>query len=153
MNMKQLTAEQKHSILTHLQSRGKGVSADAIAAAHGVKGGRSRLHKWLQRWDGTSQSLERKPSSGRPRALTRAQVKRHIKPRILAANRRGEAIHYTTIHSAVQQATGSQVSIQTLRRYGKQELGVKQKRSTKRTASESQSASTYADGKCVAVWL
>ena len=137
--MKQLTAEQKHSILTHLQSCCEGVTAEAIAAAHGVKGGSSTLRKWVKKWDGTVQSLQRKEVAGRPRALSRAEISRHIRAPILAANRSNRAIHYPSIHQAVQRKTGKRVSIQTVRRYGKQEAGVKQKRTRKRTASECQS--------------
>ena len=65
-------------------------------------------------------------------------MSRHIRAPILAANRAHRAIHYTELLPQVQQATGKQLSIQTLRRYGKEELGVKQKRGVKRTANESE---------------
>jgi hypothetical protein len=51
--MKQLTAQHKHSILTHYSSRSSGESADSIAATHQVKGGRQTLLRWLAQWDGT----------------------------------------------------------------------------------------------------
>jgi len=134
--MKQLTAEQKHSILTHLRSGGEGVSAEGVAAAHGVKGGSSTLKKWMKKWDGTAQSLQRREVSGRPRALSIAQATRHLKPRILAVNRRGQAVHYTTLLPAVTAASGKKVSLRTLQRYGKEDLSIKQRRSKKRPASE-----------------
>lgn len=135
--MKRLTAEQKHSILIHLQSRGEGVKAEAIAAAHGVQGGSSTLNKWLKKWDGTAQSLQRNKVSGRPRALSRAQVSRHLKPRVLAANRRGQAVHYPTLLPLVNAATRKKLSLRTLQRYGREDLSIKQRRSKKRTATES----------------
>jgi hypothetical protein len=59
-----------------------------------------------------------------------------MKPRILAANRRHTAVHYPTVHEAVQAATGQQVSSRTIRRYGKEELGVKSKGTEKKTEEE-----------------
>jgi hypothetical protein len=94
------------------------------------------VRHWHDRWDGTPQSLEHRAVSGRPRMLSRAQVSRHVRPRILAANRRGEAIHYTDLLAPVQAATHTNVSLQTLQRYGRQDLAVKQKHSKKRTADE-----------------
>jgi hypothetical protein len=84
--------------------------------------------------------------SGRPRTLSRQQVIRHVRPRLLAANRRGEAVHYPSLLPPVQAATDSDLSLRTLQRYGKEELGAKQKRSKKRTADERERTQTCAVG-------
>jgi hypothetical protein len=47
-------------------------------------------------------------------------------------------VHYTTLLPAVRAKTGKELSLRTLRRYGKEQLA-KQKRSKKRTADESKS--------------
>lgn len=57
---------------------------------------------------------------------------------ILAANRAHRAVHYTELLPAVRQKTGTDVSLRSLQRYGKEELGAKQKRGVKRTADESE---------------
>lgn len=113
-----------------------------LARRHAVKGGRDVLRRWLQRWDGSPASLERHAGSGKARALSRAEVSRHVRAPILAANRAHRAIHYTDLLPRVQAATGKQLSIQTLRRYGKGELGAKQKHTKKRTAAESECNNT-----------
>lgn len=133
--MKQLSPEAKHHILLQYRARSPTHSFVALAARAGGGLDASTVRKWHQQWDGTVQSLQRKPVPGRPRALSAAQVTRHVLPRIRAANRRGEALHYPTLHTSVQQATGKQLSLQTLRRYGAA-VGVKQKRSKKRTKDE-----------------
>ena len=97
---------------------------------------KSTIRAWYQRWDGTPASLQRTPVPGRPRVLSRAQVARHVQARIRSANRKPAAIHYTDLLPVVRRATGTNVSIQTLRRYGRKELGAKQKRTKKRTATE-----------------
>jgi transposase len=137
--MSQLTAIAKRHILLEYRPRSPTHSFAALARAHGVAGGADVVRHWHDRWDGTPFSLQHKQGAGRPRKLSRTQVSRHVKPRILAANRRHEAVHYTDILSAVQDATASDLSLRTLQRYGKQQLGVKAKRGKKRTADESKS--------------
>jgi hypothetical protein len=147
--MKQLTAQQKHSILTHIQARREGERPEDIAALHGVSVGRSTLYTWQQHWDGTPQSLEHKAGAGRPRVLSTAQVTRHVRPRVLAANRRGEAVHYSSLLPTVQRVTGTELSLRSLRRYGKEDLHGRQKRGKKRTANESECTHTQGeDNRC-----
>jgi hypothetical protein len=100
------------------------------------------LRGWLQRWDGSDASLERKRGSGRARVLSTAEVSRHVRAPILAANRAHRAIHYTELLPVVRQKTGTAVSLRSLQRYGKEELGGRDKRSKKRTADESECNST-----------
>ncbi len=140
--MKQLSADVKHSILLEYQPRSTTHSFAALARRHAVKGGGETVRQWDQRWDGTPRSLKRKAGSGKTRLLSTAQVNRHVRTRILAANRRHEAVHYTTILPAVQQATGTQLSLRSLQRYGKEQLEVKCKRGKKRTANESECTHT-----------
>ena len=135
--MPHLTPKAKHHILLALPSRPRTTDFVKLAQLHGVKGGRKVVREWWLRWDGTSQSLERREGSGRPRLLTAQEVHRHIRTPILAANRSHRAIHYPDIHQGVQDKTGKKVSIQTVRRYGEGEARAKQKHSKKRTASES----------------
>ena len=94
------------------------------------------MRNWLRRWDGSAASLEAQPRTGRPRVLSRAEVSRHVRAPILAANRAHRAISYTDLLPRVQAATGKQLALRTLQDYGRQELGAKQKRGVKRTADE-----------------
>lgn len=134
--MKQLTAKHKHSILMEYCPYTPSNSFTALAARTGGGLTQSTIQRWYQRWDGTPASLERKPVSGRPRVLSRAQAARHIRPRIRSANRNARAIHYTDILAPVRAATDKKVSLRTLQRYGKEELHVTQKQTKKRTAAE-----------------
>lgn len=136
--MSDSTPQQKHSILTHYRAHDRGAGFDALARRFAVAGGGRTIQRWHSRWDGTAASLQHASGAGRPRTLSSAQVTRHVKPRILAANRRHEAVHYPDILPAVQAATGTDLSLRTLRRYGKEELGAKQRRGKKRTTEESE---------------
>jgi hypothetical protein len=136
--MPQLSAEAKHHILLEHAPHDATRSFAALAARHAVKGGKFSLLRWHARWDGTAASLERKAGSGRARALSRREVQQHVRAPILRANRAHKAVHYSKLLPQVRQKTGKEVSARTLRRYGKEELGAKQRRGKKRTAEESE---------------
>jgi hypothetical protein len=108
------------------------------------------VQRWHSRWNRTPASLKRKAGSGKASILSRADISRHIRAPILAANRAHRAVSYTKLLPAVQQKTGKQISIQTLRRYGKEECGAKQKHTKKRTADESECMHTCESG---GAWL
>lgn len=134
--MTQFTPELKHHILQQYRPYTRDSSFEALARRYAVKGGRSTIRKWHSKWNGTAASLKHKQGAGRPRKLSAAQVNRHLKTRIVAANRRSQAVHYPSLLPAVKAATRSDFSLRTLQRYG-QEAGVKQKRAQKRKADES----------------
>lgn len=134
--MKQFTPELKHHILQQYRPYTRDGSFEALARRFAVEGGRQTIQKWHSHWNGSAASLKHKQGAGRPRKLSGAQVTRHVKKRIVVANRRSEAVHYPSLLPSVQAATGSDLSLRTLRRYGK-EAGVKNKRTSKRKADES----------------
>jgi hypothetical protein len=96
------------------------------------------VRHWHDRWDGTPISLKRKAGTGKAPLLSRAEVSRHVRAPILAANRAHRAISYPDLLPEVQRKTGKQIALRTLRDYGKEALGVKSKHTKKRTADESE---------------
>lgn len=143
--MKQLSPSTKHSILLEYRPYSTTHSFAALARRHGVAGGGEVVRRWHQRWDGSAASLQRRKGGGRPRSLSSRQVQQHVRAPILAANRAHKSLHYTKLLPAVRRKTGNDLSIQTLRRYGKEELGAKQRRGKKRTAEESECIHTGKD--------
>jgi hypothetical protein len=140
--MPHLNAETKHHILLEYAPHDTSRSFAALAARHAVAGGSGTVARWYQRWDGTPASLEEKARTGRPRALSKAEVSRHVRAPILAAKRAHRAIHYTELLPRVQAATGKRPSLRSLQRYGKEELRGRDKQSKKRTADESECNNT-----------
>ena len=136
--MSHLSTSTKHHILLEYAPGVRGRGFKALAARHGIKGGASLLSEWHRRWDGTPQSLEEEARSGRPRALTSTQVRRHLAAPIRNANRAARAVSYPALLPQVQAATGVQVSLSTIKRYGREELQATAKRGKKRTAEERQ---------------
>jgi len=140
--MPHLSADAKHHILLEYSPHDTTRSFTALAARHAVKGGERVVRRWHRRWDGSPASLQERPRSGRPRALSRAQVQRHIATPIRHANRAHRAIHYTDLLPRVRAATGAEVSLRTVQHYGEKELGAKKHKGIKRTAEESKRHST-----------
>lgn len=136
--MSHLSADTKHHILLEYAAGDSTRSFAQLALRHAVKGGARVVRRWHRRWNGTPASLQHKKGAGRPRILSKVQVSRHVRQPLLAANRAQRSVHYTQLLPTVRQKTGKQLSIQTLRRYGKQELGAKEKHTRKRTAEESE---------------
>ncbi len=91
--MPHLSAEAKHHILLEYAPHDSTRTFDALARRHAVAGGKATVQRWHARWDGTARSLERMAGTGKPRVLSRAEVSRHIRAPILAANRAHRAIH------------------------------------------------------------
>jgi transposase len=137
--MKQFTPEQKHEILLDYSPRSATHNFAALARRHAVAGGGRTIQNWLARWDRTPASLQHKQVSGRPRILTPAEVQRHIATPIRRKNRAHVPVHYTELQPALEQRTGKKVSIQTIRRYGREEAGGRLKRGKKRTEEERES--------------
>lgn len=140
--MADFSPQQKHNILTHYKPGVHGCGFRALANRFSVSGGFTTIQYWHQQWNGTPQSLQHKQGAGRPRLLNHRQVQQHIYKPILAANRQHRSIHYTDLTHSIQQATHTQVSPRTIRRYGKEELGARNKRTRKRTTNECQSIHT-----------
>ena len=106
--MRHFSADCKHNILSEYARCSRTHGFEALALRHSVPGGAQVIAQWYQRWNGTVDSLKENPGRGRPRLLTRAEVSRHVRPRILAANRNNRAISYTQMLPAVRRTTGNQ---------------------------------------------
>lgn len=135
--MSQLSSITKHHILLEYQSHSATHNFQSLSRRHSIKGGERTIRNWINKWDGTPQSLERKKGSGRHRLLTRTQVYRCISQPIIRKNRRHRPIHYTQLLLSVREKTHhTDISLRTIQREGKQ-LKVKMGRGIKRTAVES----------------
>jgi hypothetical protein len=136
--MSSYTPQQKHRILTHYRAGERGAGFKALARRFAVAGGATLVSQWHARWDGTPASLQEQQRSGRPRLLSAAEVSRHVRAPILAANRAHRAISYPQLLPQVQLKTGKQLSLRSLQRYGKEMAGATAKATKKRTAVESE---------------
>jgi transposase len=136
-SMPLLTPEFKQHVLQHYQEGVEGSGFNALAARFGMPGKGSTIRSWHSRWDGSIESLQRKPGGGRPRILSEQQVQRHIVQHIRRSNRLHKAVHYAPLRAQLIAATHKQPSLRTVQRYG-HDVQVTQRRTKKRTAKERQ---------------
>jgi transposase len=130
------TAAQKQLILTALTTRRPAPSFRSLAVEFNIREGHTAISRWYKAWNGTIQSLQRKRVSGRPRILNKNEMTRLIKQPILRKNRVHRPIHYSELVPAIREKMNKKISSRTVRRYGKEEIGIKQKRTIKRTSDE-----------------
>lgn len=136
--MKQLTPEQKHSILTHYTSPNNTQTLDEILSLHDIHISRRSVELWRQRWNGTIESLQHKFVPGRPHILTHKEVTQHITTPIRRKNRAYKKVKYSQVAEHLRENTGKTISDRTVRRIGKQELSAAKSKGRKRTAEESE---------------
>lgn len=146
--MPHLSADAKQLILQQYCAGVRGSGFDALAARFHIRGGGAEVLRWHRRWNGTSQSLEEKARSGRPRILSSAQVKRHVAAAIRNRNRSARPVRYTELLPQVQAATGREMSLRTLQRYGHDEAGGRKAHGKKRTAEERECTETCQSDAC-----
>jgi transposase len=134
--MKLSPPELKHFILTQYQYKRHGSGFDALAQRYGIAGGGRTVKDWYDRWDGTIESLKRKPGAGRPRLLGEEEVTQHITTPIRKKNRQSQPVHYRDVLQPLRENTGKRVSLRTVQRYGKENEGMNLKRTIKKTKWE-----------------
>ena len=140
--MSHLTPNEKHNILRLYVSSDHRYTMKSLSQQHNIKGGRKTMSRWLQQWDGSPESLERREGSGRHTILTSKEVKDTIQLPIRNKNPNSQPVHYTDLLPSVTEKTGKKISSRTLRRIGLDQSGAKQKRTNKRTAVESKHTHT-----------
>lgn len=130
------SAEQQHHILTQYCAHSRSDSYRALSRRYGLSSNGVTINRWMKRWDGTVASLTQRQRPGRPRLLTPRQVHNYIRQPITAANRRRTCINYSVVHQQLSRHVTVHVSRRTVRRYGKEQCGVKQKRTQARSPHE-----------------
>lgn len=135
-NMKLSPPELKHFILTKYQSNRRGYGFDSLAQQYGIEGGGRTLQRWYDQWDGTVESLKRKPGSGRPMLLNEEEIHQYITTPIRKKNRSSCPVRYRDVLQPLRENTGKSPSLRTVRRYGKENAGINAKRTIKKTPWE-----------------
>jgi hypothetical protein len=135
--MHQYSSDFKHHILSQYSSLHRGSGFSSLAHQYNIPNGAMTIKRWHDHWDGTIQSLQHKKGAGRPHIMNQQQVKIYVKQQIQKANQSHIRINYRKILNDITNKTALRPSIQTIRRYGKEQLGVRKTKGVKRTADES----------------
>ena len=128
----------KHHILTQYQPSSTTHNFSALARLYAIPGGHSTIYRWHERWNGTPQSLEKKHVSGRPRKLSKRQVDRYIRIPIRNKRRRKLAVHCTDLMPSIHSNINKEISLRTIQRYAKRDVGTKLIHTKKKTRHECQ---------------
>ena len=124
----------KHNILTLYQPNVYNKGFKSLSTQFKIQGGAQTIKNWYDRWDGTEQSLNRHPTTGRKPILNTTQIRQFIKTPIRKKNQTHKPIHYQTIYQNLKKTINKQISLRTVQRYGKETFGIKQ-RTTKKCMS------------------
>jgi transposase-like protein len=127
--------EWKQSVLEECEPGTLHAGFAALARRHHISD-RSLVQKWYKRWDGTKESLEKKTRPNRERKLTEEESAEHVLGVVEQCNREGRVAHYDAVQKKVKHATGKDVSLRTLRRYGKRDHRITEKQTTRKLARE-----------------
>ena len=130
------TAQFKHKILLEYTAGNRTGSFPVLAQQYNIKGGRRTLLRWYSHWDGTAASLERKSGSGRRRLLTPQQVKKYVVKPIRRCNKEHVAVDYPELKIAMEEEIHHEISVRSLRRYGKEEGDIKDEATIGKTNQE-----------------
>jgi hypothetical protein len=125
----------KHNILTQYQANSRGNGFKALAKKYGITGGGATIKYWYDHWDGSVESLESKPSTGRPTILNSREIHQYIGTPIKRKNRNADPVHYTELIDTIQEKTGKEVSLRTVRRYGREREGRNQREKNQEEAN------------------
>jgi transposase len=126
----------KHSVLRQYAVGIRGHSYRDLAYRYDIQGGPSLIRKWYQHWDGSRQSLERTPGSGRRVLLTPQQVQQYIVRPIRRKNQDHIAISYPELKDNIEQKIGHSISVRTVRRHGRDEGHITSHSTVPRTEQE-----------------
>lgn len=118
--MRLLTPQLKDMILRQYRPFDRNNSFAALARRYDIRGGKRTVHRWYMRWKQTPDSLEQKRGAGRPRLLSAAQIRDTITLPIRNRNRAHRAVSYPQLLPTVREQTGTEVSLRTIKRYGKE---------------------------------
>ncbi len=136
MEKRYFTADQKQLILEQYSPRDRIHSFSALAQQFRVAGGKGTVQRWYKHWNGTVESLQHRKRSGRPSVLKKEERRRHVLQPIQRRNRSHHPILYPELLSRVVTNSGRQLSLRTLRRYGKKDEGIKYRRTMATTVNQ-----------------
>lgn len=136
----------KHQVLLEYREGERGRGFHALAARFKIQGGGPLVQRWYQRWDGSAESLQRRPGSGRPRVLSAQRAKQTVHQEIEKKRRKHEAVAYVDILHTVREQSGTNIALRTVQKYGKKDFRVGHRHTVKRTKKECERRS-WTEGK------
>jgi hypothetical protein len=131
------TSKFKHNVLEEYRPGVYGSGFKSLAKRFKIKGGHRLIMKWYRQWDGTVQSLNRRYKGGRPRTLTTNEVKHYVLDFVNMMNSQFKPVNYRIVQSNIEASLNKKVPLSTIQRYGKEECGLKWRKTHEITSRDS----------------
>lgn len=131
----QYTAWFKQHVLQCYQPGVRGHGAAAVAHKFELPS-HSLVLRWAAKAREPGGSLEHKPGAGRKRKLSHDEAEEHVKDFIVDRNREGKAVSYDDVARELHKRGRVDVSVRTLRRYGRKDFNITDKLTTRKLAIE-----------------
>ncbi|CAF3898161.1 unnamed protein product [Rotaria sp. Silwood1] len=91
---------------------------------------------WYRQWDGTVQSLNTRSKGGRPRTMTKNEVKQYILGFVTKMNKQFKPVNYRIVQANVESLVNKKVPLSTIQRYGKEECGLRWRKTHELTSRD-----------------
>ncbi|CAF4805557.1 unnamed protein product, partial [Rotaria sp. Silwood2] len=86
--------------------------------------GHMLIKRWYRQWDGTVQSLNRKSRNGRPRTLSKEEVKHYKLDFVKIMNSQYKSVNYRMVKSHVETSLNRTEPLSNIQRYGKKNVAL-----------------------------
>ncbi|CAF3402309.1 unnamed protein product [Rotaria sp. Silwood2] len=126
------TSQFKHKVLEEYDRGISGCGFKSLAKRFKITGGHKLIMSWYSRWDGTGDSLDQRPRGHRTRTMTQQEVENYILDFVKSMNNQRIPVNYKKVQAYVESSLKREVSIRTIRRYGK-ECGIRWKKTRELT--------------------
>jgi hypothetical protein len=124
-------------VLEEYRRRISGSGFKSLAKRCKIKGGHKLIMSWYRRLDGTVDSLNSKSRGHRARAMTQQEITDYILEFVKSMNEKRAHVNYRMVQANVKSTLKRDVSIRTIRRYGK-ECGIRWKKAREITLRDGQ---------------
>ncbi len=115
----------KHNVLEEYRLGIHRFGFKCLARRFKIKGGHKLIMNWYRQWDGTVQSLNPRSKGGRPRTMTKNEVKHYVLGFVNRMNNQFKPVNYRMVQSNVESLLNKKVPLSTIQRYGREESGLR----------------------------
>lgn len=126
------TPQFKHKVLEEYHRGVYGCGFKSLAKRFKIVGGHKLIMSWYSQWNGTVDSLYQRSRGHRTRTMTQQEVQKYIVDFVKSMNSQRARVTYKMVQAHVKSSLKREVSIRTIRRYGK-ECGIRWKRTRELT--------------------
>lgn len=127
----------EHNVLQGYRPGIYGSGLKSLAKKFQIKDGHKLIQRWYRQWNGTVESLNPKAKGSRPRTLTENEMKHNVSDFVSMMNEEFKPVNYRMVQTHIVESLNKKVPLSTIQRYGREEYGLKWKKSREITTRDS----------------